>query len=508
MSSTRRDRNDNLVIRCNSFSGIGTYGMYVYDGTLKQQGMNCSPTNPPNTNENQAGNEWPGSCTDNKNIFVGSGVHFDYYAHYKAEDNSAATVPVCSSPEWKSMHLKICDVKKSSSSCNSYLPGLPAPPPLTPYYEYLDAIGVKTGENNQEITEIKNEIPVVVANTDGGNTQALIATINNLSITGGQLKNILLQSSPLSTDALLTLLNRAVPLLPGNLQIVLTANSPLPYDVLEAVQEMNLPAGTLNVIAAAQQNEPQYPTVEYLEKQIVYLTGENQLLENENIRQKLIHDEKPAAKTELEQTVLTPSKKALAEELIVEEQFTESRAKIDEIVLESTEPDEDAQFADMMKTMVDLKEEGKTIHEMDILKEEKVRTVANSGKIIAAKAQVALELSKEEIYIHPIKKGEQGDENLKMPGITTENTDDFPVINLYPNPNDGNMTLEYSFPGEQDGMLTIYAINGDIVAVYPLKASNHLAFINSGELFSNGVYYYRFSVGDEIIATDKLIILK
>ncbi|MBI4646792.1 MAG: hypothetical protein HY738_09425, partial [Bacteroidia bacterium] len=126
----------------------------------------------------------------------------------------------------------------------------------------------------------------------------------------------------------------------------------LPYDVLEVVQEMNLPAGTLNVIVAAQQNEPQYPTVEELEEQIIELLGENQLLENEIIRQKLLHDEKPAAKIELEQTTLLPSKKALAEELIVEEQFTESRAKIQEIVLESTEPEEDSQFAALMNTIL------------------------------------------------------------------------------------------------------------------------------------------------------------
>ncbi|MBI4645202.1 MAG: hypothetical protein HY738_01085, partial [Bacteroidia bacterium] len=187
-----QDNNENLVIRCNTFTNNGTYSLYVYDGQLKQQGVNCSPTNPPNRNENQAGNEWTSSCIDNQNIFIGKGVHFDYYAHNLNIDNTPSTIPECSQQWWKTMHLKVCAVRKTSTSCNSYLPGLPAPPPETPYEQYIFLIKQKIDENNERINYLLDEIPMVAANTDGGNTTALVAKINNLSLTGGQLKNILL----------------------------------------------------------------------------------------------------------------------------------------------------------------------------------------------------------------------------------------------------------------------------------------------------------------------------
>ncbi|MGC9331910.1 MAG: S8 family serine peptidase, partial [Bacteroidales bacterium] len=165
-----QDINENLVIRCNSFSDIGTYGFYVYDGSLKQQGKDCNSTHPPNRNENQAGNEWLGVCTDAQELFINKHVRFDYFAHYRAADNSEATVPDCSSPVWKENHLKVCEVKKTSTSCNSFLPGLPAEPPATSFSDYLAAIDTKISENKTQIGYLKSEVPCVIANTDGGNT--------------------------------------------------------------------------------------------------------------------------------------------------------------------------------------------------------------------------------------------------------------------------------------------------------------------------------------------------
>ena len=505
-----QDKNDNLAIRCNTFSNLGTYGVYVYDGSLRQQGVNCNPTGPPNRNENQAGNEWLGVCTGTKEMFVNNSVKFDYYAHYRAYDNSESTVPDCSSLLWKTYNLKICNVKKTATSCISYLPGLPAPPPITPYTDYINAIKSVMNENEQQMEIIKNEIPVVSDNTDGGNTTALITTINDLSISGGQLKNILLQSSPLSTEALLALLNRQVPLTPGNLQIVLTANSPLTYEVLNALEGISLPAGTMNVINAAQQNEPQYPTVEYLEEKLNYLNGENQLLENEIIRQQLQHDEKQFAKATLEQTKLHPSKKAHAEELIVEEQIAEGRLRIAEIIEDGLDVAEDEQFMSLMNTLADLKEAGKNIQEIEQIEEDVIRTVANAQKIVSAKAQVALELAKEEYYPHFIKK-EMENKNLFINNSDNSQANEQILsnfINVYPNPSNGSIYVVYSVPDGISSTLTFYDVNGKQIIIHNLKPGSNQLFLNDEALFSSGVYHYTLKIGEDVIFRDKLVIIK
>ncbi|MFH2141756.1 MAG: C25 family cysteine peptidase [Bacteroidota bacterium] len=505
-----QDKNDNLAIRCNTFSNLGTYGVYVYDGSLRQQGVNCNPTGPPNRNENQAGNEWLGVCTGTKEMFVNNSVKFDYYAHYMTANNSESTVPDCSSLLWKTYNLKICNVKKTATSCISYLPGLPAPPPITPYADYINAIKSLMSENEQQMETIKNEIPVVSDNTDGGNTTALIASINDLSISGGQLKNILLQSSPLSTEALLALLNRQVPLTPGNLQIVLSANSPLTYEVLNALQVLSLPLGTMNVINAAQQNEPQYPTVEYLEEKLNYLNGENQLLENEIIRQQLQHDEKQFAKATLEQTKLHPSKKAHAEDLIVEEQIAEGRLRVAEILEEGIDVAEDEQYMSLMNTLADLKEADKNIQEIEQIEEDIIRTVANAQKIVSAKAQVALELAKEEYYPHFIKK-EMDDKNFNINNSGNESSEpnwSTEVIKVYPNPNNGNMEIEYIIPEDAISVLSIYNIDGKQILSCKLNPKSNHHYLNNEGLFSSGIYHYTLTVNDNVIVRDKLVIIK
>ncbi|MBI4646546.1 MAG: T9SS type A sorting domain-containing protein [Bacteroidia bacterium] len=81
-------------------------------------------------------------------------------------------------------------------------------------------------------------------------------------------------------------------------------------------------------------------------------------------------------------------------------------------------------------------------------------------------------------------------------------------IKIFPNPNNGNMEIEYCLPGRDEGKLTFYSIDGKSVAEYDLKPSNRRAFINASEVFSNGIYYYRFVTGKTIIAIDKLVIVK
>ncbi|MGC9331465.1 MAG: T9SS type A sorting domain-containing protein, partial [Bacteroidales bacterium] len=329
----------------------------------------------------------------------------------------------------------------------------------------------------------------------------------------GKLKNHLLASSPLSTEALLALLNkRFVPLSYGTLKIVFVANSPLPQVVVKALDELSLPAGIQNVIDDAQYNDPTYLTLDYIKEQISDLISDNQLLQNEKVRQQLKYDDKPAAKEELKQSDLIPSMKALAEELLLKDEVTESRNVINDVMDETLDMEEDEKFAEMMNTMADLKENGKGIHEMEPPEEDVVRQVANSQKIISAKAQVALEFAKSEHYPHPIKK-ELSDKSLIIPSGENDNysaTDKQlnQFIKLYPNPNNGNMEIEYNVPDDSKCVLAIYNIEGKQIVKYNLNPKNKHTFINDESLFSTGLYYYSLRVNDRIVGKEKQMIIK
>ena len=78
---------------------------------------------------------------------------------------------------------------------------------------------------------------------------------------------------------------------------------------------------------------------------------------------------------------------------------------------------------------------------------------------------------------------------------------------LYPNPNDGNMTLEYSIDGKESGLFTIYDVSGRLVKQQSLNPENNLAIITAEEL-SAGAYYYTVTIADRKVKSDKLIIIK
>jgi len=94
------------------------------------------------------------------------------------------------------------------------------------------------------------------------------------------------------------------------------------------------------------------------------------------------------------------------------------------------------------------------------------------------------------------------DTTLSVPDYTN-NT----MFILYPNPNDGNMLLDYSLNTSDKGELTIYDIAGKLMYKYSLDASANQIII-SHQGFNNGIYFYRIKVNNQIVKSDKLIIIK
>jgi hypothetical protein len=89
-------------------------------------------------------------------------------------------------------------------------------------------------------------------------------------------------------------------------------------------------------------------------------------------------------------------------------------------------------------------------------------------------------------------------------------TNSLPVsldIYLLPNPNDGNMTLSYSLPQDQQGQFVIYDVLGNTIAQTTLENGIHQKQIDLTQLAA-GIYYYKVSFNNSIIKNDKIIIVK
>jgi hypothetical protein len=99
------------------------------------------------------------------------------------------------------------------------------------------------------------------------------------------------------------------------------------------------------------------------------------------------------------------------------------------------------------------------------------------------------------------KAGRSIETNIQ--NIVTENKS----FNLYPNPNNGTMLLDYKINQGDKGMIKIYDLTGKLMFSYELNANTDQMQINNADL-NNGIYMYDIIVNNKTVKTDKLVIIK
>ena len=83
----------------------------------------------------------------------------------------------------------------------------------------------------------------------------------------------------------------------------------------------------------------------------------------------------------------------------------------------------------------------------------------------------------------------------------------FEAVKLYPNPNNGNMNVNYELPENETGTFEIYDLMGKKLYSYPLLGGKNLFSINE-ETLGQGIYLYKALAGNKLIATDKIVVIK
>jgi hypothetical protein len=80
-------------------------------------------------------------------------------------------------------------------------------------------------------------------------------------------------------------------------------------------------------------------------------------------------------------------------------------------------------------------------------------------------------------------------------------------FNLFPNPNNGSMTMAYDLGKDTNANMYLYDITGKLVNTYELQNTIGSVEINEAQLY-NGIYFYHILVGEKTIKTDKVVIIK
>jgi hypothetical protein len=150
-----------------------------------------------------------------------------------------------------------------------------------------------------------------------------------------------------------------------------------------------------------------------------------------------------------------------------------------------------------------------------------VNWVAVSGTFIANGGEQYLTLGNFRDESHTMKQylGGSGSLNLEAyyyiddvyvgttPATSIQEEKKEQDIKLYPNPNNGEMTLDCNLQDTENGSLVIYSLTGKIIKLVQLSSGTKSLRINAQELQA-GMYLYEVHINGKESKKNKLTIIK
>jgi type IX secretion system substrate protein len=81
------------------------------------------------------------------------------------------------------------------------------------------------------------------------------------------------------------------------------------------------------------------------------------------------------------------------------------------------------------------------------------------------------------------------------------------IFKIYPNPNNGNMQVDYSIADGMNGSMEILDITGRELNEFMLNQGRHTITVN-GDYLPQGIYFFRMLVNNGAVATKRVAIIK
>jgi len=96
---------------------------------------------------------------------------------------------------------------------------------------------------------------------------------------------------------------------------------------------------------------------------------------------------------------------------------------------------------------------------------------------------------------------------LKINNVQNNEIPQSSFLTVYPNPNDGNMQVDYEIPESEVGIFKIYDVIGRKLLSYSLNGGKN-TFAISGNTLDKGIYFYQATAGNKRIGMDKIVVIK
>ena len=499
-----RGANEMLNIHCNNFINPepNDYGGKNWDiddvnGKFMDQGKASTPP----SEKGPAGNIFNKDfSTDRKEIDANLSTKFLYYPH--TTDFTIPTKKTASSSfdiqsglvPFTSMNAA-CSITKKCTKCQKELLLL-----------------------KQDVEHLKSELYNVEQSLDKGKTNELLSVITS-NIPVSQLRDILVEGSPLSESVIEAIYKRSVPLPPQVFQDVFLPNSPLNSKNNELLQTrlLTLPSDIAEKLRKAQVINPPYRTLTTIQREINDKENERQLMLNDAVQYYIENDSLSLAIDLLEQENRKEVKQGLVATYIELRNYSAAEAKLNILPVNSIE---DKAFNDLYSIYIKLGINNKSLWEMDstqILRVKEIATLCPASlAVINARALLNL-ISNDSIPFCPVINNSNGlkkyiyldeYEYSESPKGNQLSAETEYLGNNIPNPFDGSTYIPYYIPTGSRGILKIFSTTGELIKSYKLTEGNNLLKVSLKE-FSNAVYIYNLNIDEgETVIYKKMVLNK
>ncbi len=375
--------------------------------------------------------------------------------------------------------------------CDNCLPGFPILP--------IPDLKAKVSDYQSKLDSLN---PLI---NDGMDSSLFLAI--NSATPRDSVKDLLLSKSPyLSDDVLIATIAPANGFSATNIGDVIIANSPVTARVQDSLNAITLPGSLVSQIAAAQTGvSTRHETL----GGIHYYTSEIAFCQNDIVRNYLLTSNTQYV-TDSVLDVMDDTTASMDETATDQYIKQGNYAKADSIInLLSQNPDKESvvKLKEILEYLTQNAQPLDSILTNTPYMQRVYDVVGNDRLEGYEKGRIILSLISGNVYEEPIDADFRREQRSMLLAPVTKPIDNSKLATLYPNPNNGQMQLNYKLSEEDIGVLRIMDITGRLIANYTLNNAENILNINQTVL-DNGIYIYQVYVNGTIINSDKLIIVK
>ena len=365
---------------------------------------------------------------------------------------------------------------------------------------------------SDNLSALNAEYINVFNNLDKGETALLLSAVKQ-DPPPGNLKDLLVQHSPLSDTVVSSYLLAPYNKPNGILKEIMQPNMPVSEKVVPALEyALSFSSeGVQNDLKPRQLENTSYRTLTAVEREIRAKDTEKQLLKNTAVNHYISVDSTAQAISLLEQETSLDVKQGLTATYIEEKNYSQATSLLNTL---PALKQEDIDFKYLYNLHINLGTAGKSLWEMTDAEQQMVREIAGRCPLTLPKvnAQAILSLVYGDSSVN-CPEGSYariaGDEEPVI-NITPKEISDRPVFlgNNIPNPFNNKTVIPYLLP-EKEGIakIVIADMAGRIIKTYPLKERSGMLEISLNE-WENGVYMYSIQVNNTVLETKRMVLIK